>query len=356
MPNKWLHFPANIDDQTDRVRRRLMFAGLSVLTMTGVGMLGFWLIGGGEWPIADCAYMVLITITTVGFGEILPVSEVPGGRLFTMGLLVSGLGVSLYFMSSLTAFIIEGDLQQALWRRKMHKRIEAMHRHVIVCGAGETGRNVIDELRQTGIEVVVIEENPERLDTLHRQIGSGVVGITGDATEDAALLNAGIERALGVVTALHSDRDNLFVTVTARQLNPQVRIVSRAVQERSATKLLRAGADAIVSPNLIGGRRMAHEMLHPKVVGFMDLLIRDNEGAPLNVNECRLRTGSRLHGTMLKDSGVRGCGVLILSVLSVDGQTHTFNPSPDFMLEQGMTLIAMGTREAMHALDAHLNG
>lgn len=356
MPNSWLHFPANLDDQTDRVRRRLMYAGLSVLVMTGVGVLGFWLIGGGKWPVADCAYMVMITITTVGFGEVLPVSEVAGGRLFTMGLLVSGLGVSLYFMSSLTAFIIEGDLQQALWRRKVHKKIASLRGHVIVCGAGETGRNVIDELLQTGISVVVIEQNPERLDALHRQIGAGVVGVTADATEDATLLNAGIERALGVVTALHSDRDNLFVTVTARQLNPQIRIVSRAVQERSGTKLLRAGADAIVSPNLIGGRRMAHEMVHPKVVGFMDLLIRDSEGAPLNVAECRLRAGSRLHGTMLKDSGVRGCGVLILSILCVDGKTHAFNPASDYLLEEGMTLIAMGTREAMHALDAHLNG
>ena len=355
MPNTWIHFPANVDDAPDRVRRRLVFAGLSVLIMTGVGMVGFWLIGGGEWPIADCAYMVLITITTVGFGEVLPVSEVPGGRLFTMGLLVSGLGVSLYFMSSLTAFIIEGDLQQALWRRRMRKKIDSLRGHVIVCGAGETGRNVIEELRQTGIEVVVIELNPERLDALHRQVGAGVVGVTGDATEDAALLNAGIEHALGVVTALHEDRDNLFVTVTARQLNPNVRIVSRAVQEKSGTKLLRAGADAIVSPNLIGGRRMAHEMLNPKVVGFMDLLIRDSAGAPLNVSECRLRQGTRLQGTMLRDSGVRGCGVLILSILTADGR-HNFNPSSDFLLEEGMTLIAMGTREAMHALDAHLNG
>jgi voltage-gated potassium channel len=355
MPDSWVHFPAGFDGP-DRVRRRLVFAGLAVLSVFAIGVLGYWLIGGGNWSWSDCAYMVLITITTVGYGEVLPVSDMPGGRLFTAGLMVSGLGLSLYFMSSLTAFIIEGDLQQALWRRRMRRKLDALRDHVIVCGAGETGRNVVEELLGAGLQVVVIEQAPERLDVLHRQLEGAVIGITADATEDAALLNAGIRFARGVITTLHSDRDNLFVTVTARQINPNVRIVSRAVHERSATKLLRAGADAIVSPNLIGGQRMAHEMVHPKVVGFMDLLIRDNEGTALSVSECRLRAGSRLHGVKLMDSGVRGCGVLILSVLAPDGETHTFNPAPDFELREGMTLIAMGTREAAHALDAHVNG
>lgn len=355
MPDSWIHFPAE-NDGAERVRRRLVFAGLSVLAVLAVGVVGYWLIGGGDWSWSDCAYMVVITITTVGYGEVLPVSDVVGGRLFTAGLLASGLGLSLYFMSSLTAFIIEGDLQQALWRRRMRKKLDDLRDHVIVCGAGETGRNVVEELLGAGLSVVVIENDPERLDVLHRQLDGAVIGITADATEDETLLNAGLRYAQGVITALHSDRDNLFVTVTARQINPNVRIVSRAVQERSGNKLLRAGADAIVSPNLIGGQRMAHEMVHPKVVGFMDLLIRDNEGAALSVSECRLRSGSRLHGVKLMHSGVRGCGVLILSVLAPDGETHTFNPPPHFELREGMTLIAMGTREAAHALDAHVNG
>lgn len=238
----------------------------------------------------------------------------------------------------------------------MRKKLDALRDHVIVCGAGETGRNVINELLGAGLTVVVIEREAERLDALHTQLKGKFIGITADATEDETLLNAGLRHAQGVITALHSDRDNLFVTVTARQINPNVRIVSRAVQERSGNKLLRAGADAIVSPNLIGGHRMAHELMHPKVVGFMDLLIRDNEGAALSVSECRLRSGSRLHGVQLMQSGVRGCGVLILSVLAPDGETHTFNPPPEFELREGMTLIAMGSSEAASALEAHVNG
>lgn len=356
MPNTWLHVPASFEDQADRVRRRLLFAGLSVLAVVGTGVVGLWLIGAGKWPWADCAYMVLITITTVGYGEVLPVSEVAGGRVFTACLLVSGMGVSLYFLSSLTAFIIEGDLQQALWRRRMRRELDTLSGHVIVCGAGETGRNVIEELLQSGAKVVVIELDEERLDALYRHLGTQLISITGDATEDVVLLNAGIGRALGVVTSLHSDRDNLFVTVTARQLNPKVRIVSRAVQERSGKKLMRAGADAIVSPNLIGGRRMAHEMVHPKVVGFVDLLMRDSAGAPLKVGESRISAGSELEGVSLAQSRIRACGVLILSIIAPDGETHVFNPPATTVLERGMTLIAMGTRDALRTLQTYAGG
>lgn len=232
----------------------------------------------------------------------------------------------------------------------MRKTLDQLSGHVIVCGAGGTGRNVIEELLQSGIDVVIIDLDGEQLDALYRQLGTEPVSIEGDATEDIVLLNAGIERALGVITSLQTDHDNLFVVVTARQLNPSIRIVSRAVQERSRKKLLRAGADAIVSPNLIGGRRMAHEMVHPKVVGFVDLLMRDNEGALLRVDECRIGAGSDLDGVSLAKSPIRACGVLILSIIAPDAETHVFNPPADTQLVQGMTLIAMGTREALGAL------
>ena len=348
-----IHYPAGSDQEV--VRRRLVFAGLAVIVVVLAGIFGYWLLGGGVWSLVDCAYMVVITITSVGYAEVLPVSELAGGRAFTMVLLITGMGVSFYFLSALTAFIIEGDLQEAIWRRRMGRSLDKLEGHYIVCGAGETGKHVVEELVQAGLEVVVIEQSPEHLDALFRLLGTRFIGMSGDATEDSLLLECGIERAAGIVTSLQSDRDNLFITVTARQLNPRMRIVSRAVHEQARPKLLRAGADAIVSPNTIGGRRMAHELLRPSVVGFLDLLVRD-AGHQLSVEECLLRPGTRVEGRTLAGSGIRKVSnVLVLSVITAARESHVFNPSPDFVLRAGMTLIVLGDREDVERLKAWLD-
>ena len=225
----------------------------------------------------------------------------------------------------------------------------------VVIGAGVVGLACAHSLARAGLEVVVIEQSPEHLDALFRLLGTRFIGMSGDATEDSLLLECGIERAAGIVTSLQSDRDNLFITVTARQLNPRMRIVSRAVHEQARPKLLRAGADAIVSPNTIGGRRMAHELLRPSVVGFLDLLVRD-AGHQLSVEECLLRPGTRVEGRTLAGSGIRKVSnVLVLSVITAARESHVFNPSPDFVLRAGMTLIVLGDREDVERLKAWLD-
>ena len=354
-----IHYPAGTDQET--VRQRLIFAGLSLVALIGVGTAGYWFIGGGAWAWGDCAYMVLITITSVGYAEVLPVSAMEGGRAFTMALLVFGMGVSVYFLSALTAFIIEGDLQEAIWRRRMRRNLDKLTGHIVVCGAGETGQHVVEEFVHAGRQVVVIEQQQERMDALFRALGTRFIGIIGDATEDSLLEECGIERAMGLVTSLQNDRDNLFITVTARQLNPHLRIISRAVHDQARNKLLRAGANAIVSPNAIGGRRMAHELLRPSVVGFLDLLVRagppDTPAEHLSVEQCVIGQASPVDGKTLAEASLRKvANVLVLSVLEADGRTRVFNPAPDLVLRAGMTLIVLGDRDAAILLARHVGG
>ena len=345
-----VYFPTGIDPRA--VRRRLAFAGFSVVAVMLMGVFGYWLIGMGRWPLADCAYMVVITLTTVGYGEIIPVSEVEGGRLFTAVLLFSGLGVSAYFLSALTAFIVEGDLKKAIWRRRMRNDLDHLNGHYLVCGGGETGKHVVEELVAAGQRVVLIEQSPEALDALARTLGDRFLAVRGDATDDALLIACGIERAAGLVTSLHNDRDNLFITITARQLNAQLRIVSRAVQEQARAKLLRAGADAIVSPNSIGGRRMAHELLHPELVGFLDVLGGSSD-APLSAEQCVVHPDSLAAGLSLAQADLRQVADALVVTVEQDG-VRRFNPPPETVLTPGTVVVLLGAREATHRLTRYL--
>lgn len=346
LPAGRLHYPEIT--RVGQVRRRLLFAGFSVLSVMALGTFGYYLLGSEKgWSFVDCLYMVLVTLTTVGYTEVLDVRSVEYAELFTMLLLVSGTGVSVYFLSAVTAFIIEGDLREAIWRRRVRGELQKTAGHYIVCGAGETGSSVVEDLIQAGCVVVVIENDPARIDRLARRVGGqSFIALEGDATEDEVLRESGLERADGIVSTLHTDRDNLFVTVTARQLNPDMRIVSRAVDERAGQKLLRAGADAVVSPNQIGGKRMAREMLHPGVVGFMELMVK-HPGQDLTVHEVTLPDDSPLDGMTLANSGIRRASrALVLSVMHPEGERYVFNPPPDLVLRRRMKLYVLGDREA----------
>ncbi|MBW2529412.1 MAG: potassium channel protein [Deltaproteobacteria bacterium] len=340
------------------VRGRLLQAGIALLVVFLLGTGGYWLIGHGDWSVMECAYMVLITITTVGYAEVLPVSATDAGRLFTMILLVSGMGTSVYFLSALTAFIVEGDLRDALWRRRMSNRLDKLRGHYIVCGTGETGRQVVAELVRAGRAVVAVELNEVNLghvvDTYHDQ----VITILGDATEDDVLREASIVQAKGIFTTLESDQDNLYVTLSARQLNPDLRIVSRGQSPRSAAKLRQAGADSVISPARIGGRRMAHEMLRPNVVGFLDFGGRQSSQARnLCIEEIPLPAGSPLVGRKLSKSNIReASNALVLAVIEPNAGKHRYNPPPDFAFEEGQTLIVLGEREDVARLHRFING
>jgi voltage-gated potassium channel len=331
-------------------RRLLMGLALLVVVVIGGGC-GYYLIGRGAWPLGDCVYMTVITVTTVGYGEVLKdMDKVAYARGFTMVLLVFGTGSIVYFASTVTAFIIEGDLRHVLFASRLKKRMKRMKDHVVVCGAGSTGRHVIEELLQTGTPVLAIDmrelELREIADKFPKAEYSYVVG---DATDDDIMAQAGLERARGLVAALSSDKDNLYLTVSGRQLNPAVRIVARAAELSHVEKIRRSGADAVVSPNFIGGMRLVSELMRPAVVRFLDDMLRDKRAA-YRIEEVQLGDGAGALGKTLRDARIRErFGMTVLAVRR-DQQSWVYNPDADEALGAGMTLVVLGSAEQVAEL------
>jgi len=285
--------------------------------------------------------MTVITLSTVGYGEVLPgMQDMTFARVWTVGLIVLGSGTLLYFVSTLTAIIVEGDLGGILRRNRMQQRIDRLEGHIIVCGVGTTGIHVVEELRSIGTQFVVVDNDGERLARLVEEGFPALLYVVGDAAEDHVLQRAGIARAKGVVAALHDDPSNLFVTVTARALNPKLRIVAKAVEPSAGSKLLRAGADSCVSPNQIGGLRLVSEMVRPRVVQFLDQMLRDKD-KNLRIDEITIPVGSSLAGRALRDSELRRhADVLVIAIRDVEGK-YVYNPGPATTLEPGITLIVL---------------
>jgi len=316
----------------------------------GAGTLGYYLLGHGKWKLADCAYMTIISLTTVGYGEILvDLQKVPYGRFFTSLLLVGGAGIALYFVSVLTTFLIEGEFLQSRRRKKMRKNIAGLSKHIIVCGAGGTGKHVVDELVATRWPFVVIDPDPEKMNRCQEAHGD-IPFIVGDATDDNVLIEARIHHAHGIVASLPDDKGNLYVVVTARGLNSKLRIVSKAVDVLAVRKLEVAGADSVVTVNTIGGLRMVSEMIRPQVVGFLDKMVREKD-KNLRFEEVTIPPNSPLVNTKLAQSDIRKERNLLI-VAAKDSPTGDFiySPGSDFTLQAGMTLILLGETESVQRL------
>lgn len=325
------------------LRSRLKSAILLIITIFVVGVFGYRLIEG--WSFIDALYMTVITLATIGYGETHPLST--AGRLFTIFLILSGLGIMGYGLSILATFIVEGELVRVIGRRKMEKAINKLNNHIIICGAGETGRYVVEEFIKTKTPFVIVESDPTNLESLQQY--DGILYIRGDATKDAILIEAGIRRAKGLVSALHSDKDNLFVVLTARALNSKLHIVSRVVESDSEHKLIVAGANDIVSPKFIGGMRMASIMIRPAVVSFLDIMLRE-EDLTLRLEEVPVVAGSKLVGVKLRESEIRKTGLIVVAIIIGATNKYTYNPNPDTVLQAGDTLIVMGDVEQVREL------
>lgn len=341
--------PSNPTSQSSNIRARLLVAGLSMLTIYASGTVGYYVLGHGRWQVGDCAYMTVISLTTVGYGEILAdIDKVPFARAFTSMLLMCGAGVALYFASVLTTFLVEGQFLQSRRRRRMKKLIASLSNHIIVCGGGGTGRHVVEELIATHWKFVLVDPDADRLQRF-QEMHEGVAVLEGDATDDNVLIEAGILRAHGVVASLPDDKGNLYVVVTARELNPALRIVAKAVDAAAVRKLRTAGADAVVSVNTIGGLRLASEMIRPSVVTFLDKMMRDQD-KQLRFEELVVPRGSTLVNTRLAKSDIRReRNLLIVAAKGADGR-FVYSPGPDFVLEENMTLILLGETEAVQRL------
>lgn len=283
--------------------------------------------------------MTVISLTTVGFGEVIEITGNIPAEIFTMLLITFGMGIILYGISTVTALIIEGELSGILRKKKMFKRISKMKNHYIVCGGGETGRPVIEELEKNKESFVLIEQDQENIQRCKSM--QDLIYIEGDATEDENLVAAGIEKAAGIIITLPSDKDTLYVTMSARMLNKNIRIISRMIDPKLEPKLKMAGANRVVSPNTIGALRMASEMIRPTVVDFLDRMLRSKQGN-LRIHQIEIRENSAIAGKNLHESGLKAkFNLLILAVRHDNGEIE-FNPQPSQVLNAGMTLIIMG--------------
>lgn len=322
---------------------RFLRIGAFVLFLVAVGTVGFLQFPG--WSLSDALYMTWITLTAVGYEEVQPLTD--AGRLLVALLLAGGVtSMGLYF-ALITSALVEMDLADVFRSRQRMKEIAAMDDHVIVCGAGRTGTQVVRELKDARADYVVLEQDEARAERV-RELTSGAVVLVRDATRDESLAEAGIGRARGLVAALSTDEDNLYVTLSARDLNPELDIVARAQEEETMDKLYRAGADHVVSPNITGGARMAAALLRPTVMSFLDV-VAGGEGLSLRVEEVEIPAGSPLAGLTLQEARIpQKTGLIVIAMRR--GPAHgdgdiRYNPGPDEGIEAGDVLIVLGTRE-----------
>ena len=321
------------------LRNRLILSLLLLCVVVLTAVAGYRWFGGPQVTLLDAFYMAVITVSTVGYGEVVDTHTHPELRLFNIFVILFGIGIMLYVFSAATAFIVEGELKDIFRRRKMLKQVQDMHDHFIVCGAGETGSYMVQELLKTGNMFVLIDHDEERLAKIS-QLGDVPV-LKGDGADEEILTTARIEKARGLASVLPEDKDNLLVTVTARQLNPSLRIVARCAEARMVDKLLRAGANAAISPNMIGGLRLASELIRPSVVGFLDIMMRD-QSRTMRVEEVTIAEGSPWIGKKLRETDLHGrFDLLALAVRKPDGELK-YNPRSETTLASGDVLVVLG--------------
>jgi len=322
------------------IKHRLQLVILLIILVILVGTLGYYAMFGGQYTIMDCLYMTVISITSVGYGEIIEITGNVPAEVFTMVLITFGMGIILYGLGAMTAILIEGELSGLLRKKKMKKAIGKLNKHIIVCGGGQTGVPVIMELLKNRESVVMIESNQDSIDRCLTFVAD-LLYIQGDATEDENLLAAGIESAHGVAICLPSDKDNLYITMASRMLNSKVRIISTLTNVKLHPKLTKAGANSVVSPNTIGALRIASEMIRPTVVDFLDTMLRSKQGN-LRIHQVVITQSTAALGKTLGNSGLsERFGLLVLGAKKPGGETE-FNPGATLQIEPGLTLIVMG--------------
>ena len=315
--------------------------------LLALGAAGYMVIEG--WSFLDAIYMTVITLATVGYGEVHEVSSI--GRIFTVFLIFLGVGFFLYVAGNVVQFLVEGRIRHILGRRVLDKQISKLKDHFIVCGYGRMGRALCSYLILRRLDVVVIEKNLKRVPVMDKD---GMLYLVGEATDEAILLKAGIKRARGVISVLGTDADNVFLVLIAKGLNPKVFVVARANQNATEKTLLAAGADKVVSPYILGARRMAHAVLRPTVIHFLELAFAD-EDTDIHVEEFTVSTSSRLIDVPLSQSGLRqDLNLIVISVKKADG-TMCFNPKAAHRLESGDTVVAVGKNKDLMEMEKILN-
>lgn len=334
---------ANLD--RSNVVKNLFYALLSLLVVLLAGTVGYRLLGGAHYSWVDCFYMTFITIASIGFSEIVDVSHYEYGRMFTVFISIMGMGVLGYLLSTLTAFILESDLNVGLRRKKMWQKIAKLDDHFIVCGAGRVGSNVLHELELTGRPCVVIEPDIAAMQK-YLESHPGQLYLHGDATDDDVLMTAGLMRARGVFAVAHDDNDNLVISLSVKQLNPKLRVVARCHDLKNSDKVRRAGADEIVSPDFTGGLRLVSAMLRPQVVSFLDDMLKSEDS--LRMEEITLPSNWVNKTLSQLQSG--GHDFVILAIRHQQ-QKWILNPTNGQILQGGDVLMVMTAPEGRNRLE-----
>jgi voltage-gated potassium channel len=302
-----------------------------------------------DWPFIDALYMTVITLTTVGFSEVHELS--PVGRIFTMALIIVGVGFVFYLAGGIIQFMIEGRVREILGRRKLENQLRKQKDHYIVCGYGRVGSSICDLLASKPLGMVVIERNPERIARLSDR---NLLYVAGEATDEDNLIRAGVKNARGLLAVLKTDSDNVYVTLTARQLNPELFIIARGGEEKSENKLLAAGANRVVSPYLMGAHRIAQTILRPTVTDFLELTLME-KSRDIQMEEVPVHPSSRLIDVALQDSGIRkDLDLIIVAVRKPEGEM-LFNPSSQTKLQGGDMVVAIGEKQNLERFEKILN-
>ena len=318
---------------------------LSLFLLVGIFVFGTsgYVIVEDKRPF-DAFYMTLITISTVGFQEIKPLSDL--GRVITIIIIVLGISLMTYTLGQVARIFVEGELRKVLGRRKLEKQVAGLRDHYIICGYGRIGNIIVTELRTAKIPLVVIEQDPASIELLE---ADGILYLNMDATSDEALRAAGLDRARGLVTAVSSDADNVFIALSAKGMRPDIFILARASDVKNESKLLRAGASRVVCPYQMGGRRMAEILHKPTVVDFLDHTMMHTE-LGLQMEEAIIAEGSPITGKTLVSSNLRQeFGVIIVAIKRITGEM-VFNPGPGETFSAGDVIVAIGKKPELQRM------
>jgi voltage-gated potassium channel len=329
-----------------RLTRRFLYILLAIAATLSIGTVGFTVVDG--YPPFDAFYMTLTTMTTVGYGEIHPLSH--AGRVFNSFLIFFGVTTIFIAIGAMTQTIIEREFGEAIGKRRNKRMIDNLKDHYIICGYGRVGRGAASELQHAGVPFVVVDISPDRVELA---MLAGMLAVVADSTRDETLRQVGIDRARGLVAALATDADNLFVLLSAKGLNPAIYVAARAAEEGAEAKMRRAGADAVFAPYSITGHRLAQSLLRPHVVQFLDFTTKDI-GMDIAIEQVRVSERSEMVSRSIREMQIgRDVGVIVMAIRKADGRMM-FNPTADTTVAGGDHLIVMGRQENLATLEALL--